>query len=229
MVTSPIASASSAPNFSPVTKYLPTDAGGHLRQQRQRDDRRCDAETRLGEREGAVAPGDHDVARADESEARRPARGRRSAPTTGSGSSRIARSSRVSSRDRSAAPSNASPDDASERSAPAQKVPPVWPSTTARTSGFAAASPKAWCSCSTSVDDSALRFCGESRVIRAVAPSTQYVDQCGHQYDRGRPSEVWATKLSTISRLTGAIRDNLDMVSAEAMPYSLVRPFPPSD
>src|SRR5262249_58802022 len=50
-----------------------------------------------------------------------------------------------------------------------------------------------------------------------------------HQYERGRPSDVWATKLSTISRLTGAMRANRDAVTAAAMPYSFVNPFPPSD
>src|SRR6516225_9632841 len=51
----------------------------------------------------------------------------------------------------------------------------------------------------------------------------------GPQYERGRPSEVWATKLSTISRLTGAMRANRDAAKAAAMPYSFVNPFPPND
>src|SRR4029077_16445088 len=55
------------------------------------------------------------------------------------------------------------------------------------------------------------------------------VNECGHQYERGRPREVCATKLSTISRLTGAMRASFDAVTAAAMPYSLVSPLPPSD
>src|SRR5262249_53150140 len=53
------------------------------------------------------------------------------------------------------------------------------------------------------------------------------VDECGHQYERGRPSEVCATKLRTISRLTGAMRASFEAVTAAAMPYSLVNPLPP--
>src|SRR5690606_7203061 len=54
-------------------------------------------------------------------------------------------------------------------------------------------------------------------------------DQGGHQYDRGRPSEVCATKLRIISRLIGAIRASRELVIAAAMPYSLVNPLPPRD
>ena len=97
------------------------------------------------------------------------------APTTGTGSSRIARSSSVSCLVLSvvASPPDV-PDapDASARSAPAQNVPPVWPSTTARTFGSPAASRIPWCNCSTSAEDSALRLCGEFSVTWAVDPST---------------------------------------------------------
>src|SRR6185312_5659129 len=93
------------------------------------------------------------------------------APITGTGSSKIARNRPVSCLVLSVV---ASPSDASDRSAPAQNVLPVCPSTTARTFGSAAASRRPWCSCSTRADDSALRLCGESRVTRAVAPSTVY-------------------------------------------------------
>jgi len=132
------------------------------------------------------------------------------------------------------APARAPPPLDSDRSAPAQKVPPVWPSTTARTAGSAAALRNPSCSAVTRAVESALRLCGESRVSRATAPSvlkpTGVSVMAGpRQYDRGRPSEVCATKLSTISRLTGAIRDSRDDASMAASPYSWERPLPPSD
>ena len=49
------------------------------------------------------------------------------------------------------------------------------------------------------------------------------------QYDRGRPSEVCATKLRIISRLTGAIRDSRDADSIAAKPYSWLSPLPPCE
>ncbi len=63
-----------------------------------------------------------------------------------------------------------SPPPASLRSAPAQNVPPVWPSTTTRTAGSAEASRSPWCNWLTSVVESALRLCGEFSVSRANGP-----------------------------------------------------------
>ena len=40
------------------------------------------------------------------------------------------------------------------------------------------------------------------------------------QYDFGRPSDCWATKLRTISRLTGAMRRSRTMPHRSARPYS---------
>jgi hypothetical protein len=47
------------------------------------------------------------------------------------------------------------------------------------------------------------------------------------QYERGSPSEVWATKFSTISRLTGAARMRRVMNHSSDSPYSCARPLPP--
>ena len=94
------------------------------------------------------------------------------AAITGLGHSTIERSSAVSSRARPSAASNGSPPVASERSAPAQKVPPVWPRTTARTAGSVSARRSPSCNCATSRADRALRLCGESSVSRATCPST---------------------------------------------------------
>ncbi len=94
------------------------------------------------------------------------------AAITGIGHPTIARSVAASSRARPSAVSNGSPPAASDRSAPAQNVPPVWPSTTARTAGSAAAACRPSCSWVTSRADSALRLCGESSLSRATWPST---------------------------------------------------------
>src|SRR5664280_1138713 len=47
------------------------------------------------------------------------------------------------------------------------------------------------------------------------------------QYERGSPSECWATKLRIISRLTGAIRSRRAMPHRSASPYSEDMPLPP--
>ena len=93
------------------------------------DDGRCRTD-RTSVMQSAARPGDHDVARPRSVPSRRP-----HAPGSDhrSGHSTTERSSAVSSRARPSAASNGSPPVASERSALAQKVPPVWPRTTART------------------------------------------------------------------------------------------------
>ncbi|SKW09405.1 Uncharacterised protein [Mycobacteroides abscessus subsp. massiliense] len=98
------------------------------------------------------------------------------AMTTGSGSSRMSRSSAVSWPARSLATSWGSDDAAelSDRSAPAQNVLPVWVSTTARTVLSAAARCSPSRNCRTKPLDNALRLCGESSVRRAARPSTSY-------------------------------------------------------
>ena len=63
---------------------------------------------------------------------------------------------------------------ASLRSAPAQKVEPVWVSSTARTPSSPAAAVRAPVSCSTSAADSAFRLRGESSAILAMPRSTEY-------------------------------------------------------
>ncbi len=130
-------------------------AGGQLRQQRQRDDRRRDPDPGLGQREGAARTGDGDVACADQSHAagtdvavdRDDHRQRRlddgaqqRRPSPGPAAAAASRGIRAR-----------WPPSPRDRSAPAQKVLPVWPSTTARTAGSAAASRKPWCSWPTSV------------------------------------------------------------------------------
>ena len=57
------------------------------------------------------------------------------------------------------------------RSAPEQKVEPVWVSSTARTPSSPSASSRAAASSSTSAADRALRLCGESRVRTAMPRS----------------------------------------------------------
>ena len=52
----------------PGEEVATRSAGGHLRQQGQRNDRRGDADARLGQRERAGRPGDRDVAGADQAE-----------------------------------------------------------------------------------------------------------------------------------------------------------------
>ena len=100
---------------------------------------------------------------------------------------------------------------ASLRSAPAQKVPPVWPSTTARTAGSSAASRRPWCSWLTNVGGQRVAVVRRvQRQPRDAARRRRYSTRVVHQYDRGRPSDVCATKLSTISRLTGAMRPSRD-------------------
>src|SRR6516162_10687527 len=92
------------------------------------------------------------------------------AAITGSGDSTMARNNAVSSRALAAAMSKGAPPLASLRSAPAQKVPPVCPSTTARTAGSDAASRSPWCNWLTRAIESALRLCGEFSVSRANGP-----------------------------------------------------------
>src|SRR4029079_9739510 len=53
------------------------------------------------------------------------------------------------------------------------------------------------------------------------------VDELGHQYDFGRPSECMPTKFRIISRLTGAMRPARAATSSPATPYSWVMPLPP--
>jgi len=47
------------------------------------------------------------------------------------------------------------------------------------------------------------------------------------QYEAGSPRLRVATKFSTISRLTGAVRISLVMNHRSASPYSMARPLPP--
>src|SRR5699024_5354207 len=47
------------------------------------------------------------------------------------------------------------------------------------------------------------------------------------QYDLGSPRLCWATKFSTISRLTGAIRPTRTAPSRVPRPYSEASPLPP--
>lgn len=86
-----------------------------------------------------------------------------------------ARSSAVISRPRSAASISGSAElpEAWLRSAPAQNVPPVCPSSTIRTSGSATAARSPSCRPLTSSVDRALRLCGEFSVSRAARPSTR--------------------------------------------------------
>src|SRR5699024_11608419 len=51
---------------------------------------------------------------------------------------------------------------------------------------------------------------------------------CRTQYDLGRPRFYCATKLRTISRLTGAIRESREPASICTRPYSSARPLPPN-
>ena len=162
-VTSPISAAASAPELLAGHEVAARGARRHLRQQRQRDDRRRHADARLGQRERAAASRDDDVARPDEPEPAGPhvPVDRRRSPASAARGSR--RSRCVSSRALSTATSRRDRAPlASDRSAPAQNVPPVWPSTTARTAGVvgrvgealrAAARPAPWtarCGCAAS-------------------------------------------------------------------------------
>lgn len=91
---------------------------------------------------------------------------------TGFGISTSLRSTSIMTRVRSSAATAGSPSLASSRSAPAQKVLPVCASTIARTlsSPLASSSPRS--SSATSLDDSALRLCGESSVSVATPFAT---------------------------------------------------------
>ena len=148
-------------------------ARGHLRQQRQRDDRRRHPDPRLGQREGAVAARDDDVAGTDEPEPAGPdmavdraddrlrhfedrAQHRRQLARVVGDRSRPRR--------RRWPPTDRRPRRTCHRCGPA---PPPAPRSR-RT-----ASHSAWRSWSTSAVDSALRLCGESRVSRATGPSTE--------------------------------------------------------
>ena len=147
--------------------------GGHLRQQRQRDDRRGDADARLGQREGARRPGDDDVARADQTQAAGPDVAVDRARSPASASSRIARSS---------CGHLAGPVDGQVAGVAAGRLAEVG-ARAERAAGVAEHDARARrvgrgrrdspsCSCSTSAVDSALRLCGESSVSRATAPSS---------------------------------------------------------
>ena len=161
------------PELLPGEEVAPGRAGGHLRQQRQRDDRRRDTDAGLGQRERAGRPGHRRCRRRRSGPILPRARDRRPPRSPAS----AARASRVA-----AAVSSRAPVDGDVagitaggfgRSAPAQKVPPVCPSTTARTPDSSAASLRPWCNWWTSAVDSALRLSGESSVSRATLPSTR--------------------------------------------------------
>ena len=109
---------------------------GHLRQQRQRDDRRRHADAGLGQRERARRARDDDVAGADEAHAAGAHVAVDRARSPASGSSRMARSRSSSRGPGPTATSPGSRPAASARSAPAQNVLPVWASTTTRTAGL---------------------------------------------------------------------------------------------
>src|SRR6478609_2256604 len=76
-------------------------------------------------------------------------------------------------------PSSMPPDDASERSAPEQKTRPDEVISTTLTAGSAAAPSSAATSSETSWRDSALRLCGESRVMVATASATEWCTSSG--------------------------------------------------
>lgn len=145
-VTRPMSRASAGPNFSPVTKYRPAARadifGSNVNEM-------IDGATPMRASVSAkVLDGPATTMSHAPISPRPPARTWPStAPMTGIGEATKARRSSAISRARSVARSPGLRPAASPRSAPAQNVPPVWPSTTQRTSGSAAASASPSCNC----------------------------------------------------------------------------------